>query len=147
MAVLSPRSRADAVAHVRRAWRVDDVDRLEAEIGDAVEEPLTGAEQDGDEVEDELVDHACRKRLAHGRRATGDVDSAITRGLRGARERGVEAVADEIKRRPAREFDRLVLVVREHEDRSVVRRLVAPPAAPVALPRTANWPEHVASHH
>jgi hypothetical protein len=117
------RSPADAVAHVRRERRVDDLDRLEAGIGDAVEEPLTGAEQDGDEVEDELVDHACRKRLAHGRRAAGDVDSAITCGLLGARVRGVEAVADEIERRPARELDRLVLVVREDEDRSVVRRL------------------------
>src|SRR5436309_5041593 len=116
-------------------------------IGDAVEEPFTGAEQDGNEVEDELVDHACRKRLAHGRRAAGDVHSAIACGLRGARERGVETVADEIERRPARELDRLVLVVREDEDRSVVRRLVAPPTAPVALPRAANRPEHVASHH
>src|SRR6187397_1266823 len=52
-----------------------------------------------------------------------------------------------MERRPARELDLLVLVVREDEDRSVVRRLVAPPTAPVALPRTANRPEHVASHH
>ena len=88
---------------------MDDLDRLEAGIGDAVEEPLTGAEQDGDEVEDELVDHACRKRLAQSRGAAGDVDSAITCGLRGARERGVEAVADEIEGCPARELDRLVL--------------------------------------
>ena len=117
---------------MRRERRVDDLDRLEAGIRDAIEEPLTGAEQDGDEVEDELVDHACRKRLAHGRRAAGDVDSAITCGLRGARERGVEAVADEIERRPARELDRLLLVVREDEDRRVIGRLVAPPAAPVA---------------
>src|SRR6185312_3208067 len=65
----------------------------------------------------------------------------------GASECGVEAVADEIERRPARELDRLVLVVREDEDWSVVGRLVAPPAAPVALPRTANRPKHVASHH
>src|SRR6516165_7668924 len=63
----------------------------------------------------------------HGRRAAGDVDSAITCGLRGARKRGVETVDDEIERRPARELDRLVLVARENEDRSVVRRLVAPP--------------------
>ena len=40
--------------------RVHDLDRLKARIGDAVEEPLTGAEQDGGEVENELVDHACR---------------------------------------------------------------------------------------
>src|SRR5438046_2664088 len=103
-----PRSPADAVAHVRRERRVDDLDRLEAGNGDAVEEPLTGAEQDGDDVEDELVYHPCRERLAHRRRAAGDVHSAITRGLRGARERGVEAVADEIERRPARQLDRLV---------------------------------------
>jgi hypothetical protein len=64
---------------------VDDLDRLKAGIGDAVEEPLAGAEQDGGEVEYELVDHACRKRLAHGRHAAGDVHSAITCGLRGAR--------------------------------------------------------------
>ena len=143
----SPRSPADAVAHVRRERQVDDLDRLEAGIGDAIEEPLTGAEQDGDEVKGELVDYACRKRLAHRRRAASDVDSAITCGLRGPREGGVEAVADEIERRPARELDRLVLVVREDEDRSVVGRLVTPPAAPVALPRTPNRPEHVASHH
>src|SRR5581483_834796 len=132
---------------IARASRVYDLHRLEAGIGDAVEEPLTGAEQDGDEIEDELVDHAGRERLAHGRRAAGDVDSTITGGFRGARERGVEAVADEVERRPARELDRLAFVVREDEDRSVVRRLVAPPAAPVTLPRTANRPEHVASHH
>ena len=88
-----------------------------------------------------------RQRLPNGGGAAGDVDSAITCGLRGARERRAEAVADEIERRPAHEVDRLVLVVREDEDGSVVRRLVAPPAAPVAQPRTTNRPEHVASHH
>src|SRR5262249_58566251 len=117
--------------------------RRQAGTGRLRDERHTGPGQDGDEVEAELVDPACRKRLAHGRRAAGDVDSAITCGLRGARERGVEAVADEIERRSARELDRLVLVVREDEDRRVVWRLVAPPAAPVALPRTANRPEHV----
>src|SRR5438270_3841410 len=52
-----------------------------------------------------------------------------------------------MERRPARELDGIVLVVREDEDRGVVRRLFAPPAAPVAFPRTANRPEHVAPHH
>src|SRR5438128_5403617 len=52
-----------------------------------------------------------------------------------------------MERRPARELDGIVLVAREDEDRGVIRRLFAPPAAPVALPRTANRPEHVASHH
>src|SRR5207248_10972700 len=79
--------------------------------------------------------------------AAGDVDSANARGLRGERERGVEAVDDEVERRPAGELDRLVRVVGEDEDRSVIRRLLAPPAAPLFLPGTANRPEHVAAHH
>ena len=74
-------SPADAIAYVCRKRRVDDLDRLEAGIDDAVEEPLTGAEQDGDDVEAELVDHAYRKRLPHRRRAAGDVDSTITCSL------------------------------------------------------------------
>jgi hypothetical protein len=45
------------VAHVGCERRVDHLHRLQAGIRDAVEEALAGAEQDGNEVEDELVDH------------------------------------------------------------------------------------------
>src|SRR5579884_4021671 len=95
---------ADAVADVRRERRMDGLDRLDTGVGDSVEQPLAGAEQDGHEVEDELVDHARRKRLTHGGGAAGDVDTALPCSLRGARERGVEAVDDEVERRPAREL-------------------------------------------
>ena len=88
---LSPRSPADAVAHVRCERRVDDLDRLQPEIAEPVEDPLTGAEQDRGDVEDELVDHTCHQRLAHGRRAARDVDSAITCGLRGCACRKLDA--------------------------------------------------------
>ena len=37
-------------------------------------------------------------------------------------------------------------VVGEHEDRRVVRRLGAPPAAPVVVPGAADRAEHVAAH-
>lgn len=43
------------------------LDRLQPEMADPVEDPLTGAEQERGDVE--LVDHTCRQRLAHGRRA------------------------------------------------------------------------------
>jgi hypothetical protein len=66
-------SPGDAVADVRRQRRVDYLHRLEAGIGDAVEERLPGAEQDGDEIEDELVDHPCGERLAHGGCAASNV--------------------------------------------------------------------------
>src|SRR5205823_6274755 len=88
------------VAHVGCERRVDLLHRLEARIRDAVEEALAGAEQDGNEVEHELVDHACTQRLTHGGCAAGDVDSSVAGGFRGARERRVEAVGDEVKRRP-----------------------------------------------
>src|SRR6202008_5024068 len=114
---------SDAIAHVRRQRRVDDLHRLEAGVRDAVEDALSAAEQDGGEVEDQLVDHARGERLAHGGSTSGDVDSAVAGGLFRAREGGVEPVGDEVERRSALELDRLVLVVREDEDRSVVRRL------------------------
>src|SRR5262249_8597549 len=64
-------------------------------------------------------------------------------GLRGAPERSVEAIADEIERRPARELDRLVLVVGEDEDRRVGRRRVAPPPAPGPPPPAPQPPRNV----
>ena len=51
---------------------------------------------------------------------------------RGARllERRLDAVGHEVERRAALHLDRLARVVREHEHRVVVRRLVTPPAVP-----------------
>ena len=57
---------ADAVTHVRRLRGRDYLDRLETGIGHPVEQPLTGAEQDGNEIEHKLVDHARRERLFDG---------------------------------------------------------------------------------
>ncbi len=53
---------------------------------------------------------------------------------------------DEVKRRPALHLDRVVRVVGEDKDGSVVRRLLAPPAAPIAVPLIPDRTEHVAAH-
>jgi hypothetical protein len=64
---LSRPPRADsskaAVADMRRERRVQDLDGLETEGLDAVEQPLARPEQDGNDVEGELVDHVRRQRL------------------------------------------------------------------------------------
>ena len=62
---------------MRRERRAEDFDWLEAEGLDAVEHPLARSEQDGNDVERELVDHARRERLADRRCATRDVDAGL----------------------------------------------------------------------
>src|SRR5437879_1195626 len=97
----------DAIANVRRQWRVENLERLKAGVRYAFEEGLTGTQEHRDEVENDLVDHACCECLTHGGGAAGDVDATLARSLRRAGERGVEALGDEVERRPARHLDRL----------------------------------------
>ena len=62
-------------------------------------------------------------------------------------ERGLDAVVDEVERGAALHRDRRARVVREHEHRVVVGRLVTPPTRPrLVAPRPADRAEHVAPH-
>jgi hypothetical protein len=49
---------------------MEDLGGLEIELGDAVEYPLAGPEQNGGDVEPELVDDSGQQRLADGRGAS-----------------------------------------------------------------------------
>ena len=51
------------VADVRDGRRGDDLDRLEARVADAHEQPLARAEDDGHDVEVQLVEQARRQVL------------------------------------------------------------------------------------
>ncbi len=51
-----------------------------------------GAEQDGSDVEHQLVDHARRERLPHGGSATGDVHAELAPGVVG--EQGIRSHDD-----------------------------------------------------
>src|SRR5919198_2354209 len=106
---------------------MDDLERLEAGIRHAVEEALAAKQENGDEVEDELVEDASRQNLPNGGGAAGDVDASLACDGRRALEGRVEAVGDEVERRPAGHVDRLVLVMRKDKDGSVVRRVFSPP--------------------
>src|SRR5262245_1962552 len=125
---------------------MQDLDGLEPERLDAVEDPLAGAEQDRRDVERELVDDPGNEGLAHGRGATRDVHADLAGRLARSCVCGVEAVGDEVEGGPAFHLDRLVGVMGEHEHRRVVRRLGAPPAAPVLIPLAADRPEHIPPH-
>src|SRR5580704_3530046 len=68
-------------------------------------------------------------------------------GFRRLLKRGVNAIRDEVERGPARHGKRLAWMVRQHEHRAMVRRIIAPPTFPVLVrPGTSNRPEHVSPH-
>ncbi len=71
---------------------MEDLGGLEVELGDAVEYPLAGPEQKGDDVEPQFVDDARQQRLAHGRGAARDVDAVCARSFAGLGVGGVEAI-------------------------------------------------------
>src|SRR6478672_563524 len=57
----------------------------------------------------------------------------------------MNAFGDEVEDSPAFHRDRRARVMRQHVNRAMVRRLVAPPAFPAIVgPRPTNRPEHVA---
>jgi hypothetical protein len=64
-------------------------------------------------------------------------------------ERALDPVGDEVERRASVHFDRLARVMRDHEHVVVVRRVVSPPALPLAMAPVpaADGTKHVAPHH
>src|SRR4051812_20324262 len=125
---------------------MQDLHRLELERLDAVEDPLAGAEQDRHDVEREFVDDPGDEGLAHSGGAARDVYAVLAGRLTRLGVCGVEAGGYEVEDRPALHLDRLASVMAEDEDGCVVRRLGAPPAAPVVIPLAADRPEHVPPH-
>src|SRR5213592_95818 len=114
---------------------------------DPRKERLTTAEQDRRDRDMHLVDEPRLEILAHRGRPAADLDIAPARGLPGATERFLNSAGDEMKDGPAFHRDRFARVVRQHEHRYVIRRVLAPPAAPLVVgPRPAYGAEHVSAH-
>src|SRR5579862_2763950 len=114
---------------------------------EAVQNILAAPEQDRRNREMQLVDQAGPQELPYRRHATADPDVAPARGFNGACERNVNAVGDEMKHGAAAHLERCTRMMRQHEDRHVVWRLVTPPTLPALVgPRAADGTEHVAAH-
>jgi hypothetical protein len=113
---------------------------------DAGEKILASAEEDRGNCEMHLVHEPRLKILADGGGASGNVDVLALGSVDGSFECSADAIGDEVKRSAAVHGDRFARVVGEHEDGSVKRRVVAPPAFPeVVGPASADWPEHIAA--
>src|SRR6266566_10175672 len=121
---------------------MDDPDRLQAGVRHTFKQALTGAEDYRDNIKDELVDRVRRERLPDNGGPAGDVDVTGAGRGPGLLQGGGDPAGDEVKRRPALHLDRVVRVVGEDKDGSVVRRLLAPPAAPIAVPLIPDRTEH-----
>src|SRR5213082_431985 len=110
-------------------------------------ERLTTAEQDRRDRDMHLVDEPRLEILAHRGRPAADLDIELARGLTGATERFLDSAGDEMKDGPAFHRDRFARVVRQHEHRYVIRRVLAPPVVPLVVgPRPAHGAEHVSAH-
>src|SRR5437879_9424843 len=106
---------------------------------------LPGTEQDRSDCERQLVRQGGAQILPYSGYAATEADVAAARGSGRLLQSVVNAPGDKTKLRTSRHPERRPLVMRQHEDRRVIRRLVAPPALPaVVRPRAPHWTEHVA---
>src|SRR6202030_518752 len=84
--------------------------------------------------------------LPDGGNPAAEADIPTVRSVNRALQYRVHPIGDKVEGGAAGHFDRCARVVGEHENRSMVRRIVAPPALPrVVWPRAADRSEHVAT--
>src|SRR6266446_10749684 len=93
----------------------------------------------------QLVNQGGAQILPYSGYAAAEADVAATRSSGRLLQSVMNAPGDKAKLRSSRHPERRPLVMRQHEDGRVIRRLVAPPALPaVVRPRASDRTEHVA---
>src|SRR6266446_1742880 len=93
----------------------------------------------------QLINQGSAQILPNSCYAATDADVAAARCSGRLLQSGVNAFGDKAKLRTSRHPKRRPRVMRQHEDRRVIRRLIAPPALPaVVRPRASDRTEHVA---
>jgi len=93
-----------------------------------------------------LIDKSGLKVLTDGCGTAPEPDILAVRGVRGAFQRGVDAIGHEMERRAPLHGDRWPGMMGEDKDRCVIRRVGAPPSLPGLIePRPSDRPEHVSA--
>ena len=77
----------DAVLHMGRSGRRDDLDRLELRVADVLQQPLPGPQDDRHDMEVELVEEASREVLIDRAGTASDLDVLVAGGRAGLLER------------------------------------------------------------
>src|SRR6202795_5287783 len=94
----------------------------------------------------QLIDQPGAKILTRSLDATADLHVATIGGLFRLVQRRLDTVGHEDEGGAAFHLDRIARMVRQHEGRRVIGRIVAPPALPARVwPRAADRPEHIAA--
>lgn len=110
----------------------------------AFQKGFSGAEEDRREGQVHVIDEPGAKVLPDGGNSAAHADIAAVGSVNRSLERSVNAIGDKVESGAAFHLDRSARVVGEHKNRSVVRRIVAPPSLPnVVWPGSADRPEHV----
>ncbi len=120
-----------------------------AELGrvNAFQEGFTGTEEDRRECQVHVIDESGAKVLPEGGDAAAQPDIPAVGSVNGSIQRGVNAIGDKVEGGASGHGKRSARVVGEDENRSVVRRIVAPPSLPnVVWPGAADRTEHVSAN-
>src|SRR5437867_8468637 len=121
-----------------------------AECGevDLAEKVLSRAEQSRGDREMHLVDESRSQVLANGRDSPAESNVSSARGRDGLTQRLLDPTGDEAEDGPTLHGHRVPGMMRQHEDRNVIRRIGAPPTLPLIVgPRPAYPSEHVAAQY
>jgi len=105
---VGPLPRRSGQTDVRHRRGADQLDALVA-VGAAVEvveEPRATAQEDGHDRQVQFVDQAGAQVLLHGRRAAAEAHVLAAGGVERPGQRRLDAVVDEVERRPALHRDR-----------------------------------------
>lgn len=94
-----------------------------------------------------VIDESRAKILPDGSNPSTKPDILTVRSVNSSFKCVVNVVGDEVEGRASTHFDRCTGVIGEYENRSVVRRIIAPPSLPsVVWPGSSDRSEHVSTN-
>ncbi len=115
---------------------------------DTVQQMLARTEQDGRDGQVQLINKSCTQILPNCGNAATQPDVATVRRIPRLLQRSMNAVGYELEHSAALHRDPCSRMMGQHEDRRVIRRLLAPPAFPAVIrPRASDGAEHVAAEN